>query len=277
MSPSPSPNQSRSRVTTDPIEAEATGQQHLVAIYRDREYKIPRDVDEWPLSRIAVSVGIRGDKLVSDHVVVAECLRALLGSQWHDFIEQFPRRRDLVPSSQAFAAAAGFEARDSQDKAFGALPRVLFSLATWGPAIEATLGEMGLDYRDRWRFDADGHRKLTLRQIHVRLKYAATTCALAVAENNGKPVLTATDILLMDVYEAIARKVHPMRPMTAAQRAEREIPKKKSKDELVTDYRNRHAKKTPRQTAIETAQANARPRKAAHAKPKQEAEARSGD
>lgn len=78
-------------------------------------------------------------------------------------------------------------------------------------AVEADLSRYHqIDYRDRWRFDADGHRRLTLRMILVRVRHlpsdAATTLAL------GGSGWTQTNHLLADVFHATAGKPHPGLP-----------------------------------------------------------------
>ncbi|WP_374159076.1 hypothetical protein ACEWX3_07590 [Mycobacterium sp. G7A2] len=239
----------------NPVEAEATGQQYITATYEGREYKVLLDVDEWPLDLVAVSVGVTDEgRLVPSYSVLAMALQRLLGDQWPDFMRNFPRRRDLLPASQAFAAAAGFPS-EPRDLSFGCLPRLLATLAHRQDAVEATLGQMGLDYRDRWRFNADGQRKLTLRQINVRLSYALPTSPLAIAQNDGRMPFTSSDLLLMDVFEALTHRPHPSRPMSPAQKAAREAESAKKK-KAVEDYRQRH-QNSRKNTALETARANA--------------------
>lgn len=257
----------------DPVEAEATGQQYVVATYAGHDFKLMLDVEHWPLDLIAVSVGLNKDaELVSNPSTVGCALERLLGDQWSGFLQAFPRRRALVPASRAFATAVGF-AGGPLDLAFGGLPRLLATLRHRGDAVEATLGDLGLDYRDRWRFDELGQRRLTLRQIHVRLEHAPRTSALSVAMNDGKELHSNTDLLLMDLFEAITKVAHPSRPLTAAQLAERkkEGRKKKTVSAAVDDYYVRQ--KSRKQRAVETARANAQQGKAAHAQPQQEAQA----
>lgn len=46
--------------------------------------------------------------------------------------------------------------------------------------MEADLSRFhNIDYRDRWRFDAQGRRRLTLRMIWVRVKHLPTDSAVA--------------------------------------------------------------------------------------------------
>lgn len=248
-----------------PVEAEATGQPFIVTSYKGREYKLPTDVDNWPLDLIAVTVGTtKDDQLVVDHPRLASALQRLLGDQWTDFLRSFPLRRDLLPASQQFAAAAGFDGK-GRDLAFGALPRLLATLEHWRDAVEATLSDLGIDYRDRWRFDDHGQRRLTLRQIHVRLSFLRPDSALGIAQNDGRMPHQATDLLLMDLIEVLTGKPHPSRPLTPGQLKERTDAKKKaaSVPNAVADYRARSESR--KQKALDIARANAQTGKAAHA------------
>lgn len=67
-----------------------------------------------------------------------------------------------------------------------------------------------IDYRDRWRFDRNGHRILTLRRIHVLIRHLPPDCAVARAE--GSSGLTNVEILLMDLYGATVGEQHPLYP-----------------------------------------------------------------
>ena len=244
------------RPTSSALEAEATGQLAIVAAYHGHDFKLPGDVEDWPLGSIANSVGLRDGKLVPDHGTVAQALRELLGTaQWIDFVRAYPKRRDLVPASTAFARAAGFERRDD-DLAFSALPRLLATLEHYPDAVEATLFELGADYGDRWRLDTDGRRRLTLRRIHVLLSHADPDCPLGIAQNGGKRPLSGTEIVLMDLYEAITRTRHPSRPMTAEALVERTANTVNLEAERAK-YRERNAKRHDRRSAaIEIARGN---------------------
>jgi hypothetical protein len=222
------------------IEAEATGQPFLVAVFGEHEYKLAADADDWPLGDISAG------KLLP-------AMRELLGDQWQDFLRNHPRRRDLTMASRAFGAAAGFPA-GPDDREFGALPRLLDTLALHPGPVEATLAGMGVDYRDRWRFDGDGRRRLPLRRIYVLLMHMSYDSPLAIAVNGGKRIYSAGDLLLMDVYEALTRKTHPSRPMSPQEAKKRAASEVKIEEERAK-YRARHS--SPRESAIQTARANA--------------------
>ena len=67
-----------------------------------------------------------------------------------------------------------------------------------------------IDYRDRWRFDENGRRKLTLRMIAVRVKHLPADSATAIA--TGGTGWTLTDHLLADVFHAAGGNPHPWKP-----------------------------------------------------------------
>lgn len=71
----------------------------------------------------------------------------------------------------------------------------------------------GIDYRDRWRFDENGARRLTLRRIGVLVRHLPIDSATAMA--TGSNGWTLADHLLADVYQAIAREPHPGKPKQA--------------------------------------------------------------
>lgn len=79
-------------------------------------------------------------------------------------------------------------------------------------AVEADLQIRcnGVDYRDRWRFDANGRRILTLRRIGVLLRGLPPDCETARAE--GSSGRTNVEILLMDLWSATTGELHPFYP-----------------------------------------------------------------
>jgi hypothetical protein len=234
----------------NPAQAEALGQDHALAAYGGREWSIPLDVDTWPLDRIRTSLYVGPDReIVVNHVAIADGLSQLLGQQWEAFAEAAPRRRDLVPASNAFAAAVGFPAGPARDglpdKAWGAIPRLLAVLDAWPTAVESDLHRFwGIDYRDRWR------GTLTLRQIHVRLSHLPADSALAIAMGRRSPM----ELLLMDIYEPLAGRAHPARPLTPEQLAERQA-ESAAKAKALADY---EARRTARGDRVSSGLANAR-------------------
>ena len=128
-------------------------------------------------------------------------------------------------------------------------------LELWPSAVESDLARFWqLDYRDRWRFDVDGHRKLTLRQINARLSHLPADSALAIQMGRRSPV----ELLLMDIYEPLAHRVHPARPLTPEQAAERHA-EAAAKAKARADYEKRRVAQGHRKvdTALENARANA--------------------
>lgn len=206
------------------LAAEAAGRDTVTAEYGGRQWRIPLDVDTWPLDAVARSLGVvpRSGEIVVNHIPLAQALQGILGEQWRAFTAHAaPRRRDLAPASEAIAEAAGFATADQipgQARAFAGLPRLLAVIKRWPTAVESDLNRFwGIDYRDRFRFDPDGRRLLTLRQVHARLQHLPGDSALAVAMNRRSPV----ELLLMDLYEPLAGRAHPARPLTPEQIAER--------------------------------------------------------
>jgi hypothetical protein len=247
---------------TDPVQAEALGEDYVTAVWKGREWRIPADADSWPLDHVRYSVGYTRDRgSVVNHIAIAQALEQILGDQWEDFVEAAPRRRDLVPASQAFAAAIGIGASDQRapdgqlfDRAFGSLPRLLAVLSSWPTAVESDLTRFwNLDYRDRWRFD-DGRRRLTLRQIHARLSHLPADSALAIEMGRRSPV----ELLLMDIYEPLAHRPHPARPLTPEQAAERHA-EATAKAKARADYEKRRIAQGHRKvdSLLDNARANA--------------------
>lgn len=196
-----------------------------------------------------------------NHPAVAEVLEELLADQWEAFVAAAPRRRDLAPASQVLAAAVGIPASMDPDprggltdRVFGALPRLLAVLNAWPDAVESDLQRFwGIDYRDRWRFDDAGRRRLTLRQINARINHLPADSALAIEMGRRSPV----ELLLMDLYEPLAGRVHPARPLTAAQIAERNA-EAAAKAKALAAYEARRAARGDRiATALDTARENA--------------------
>ena len=68
----------------------------------------------------------------------------------------------------------------------------------------------GVDYGDRWRFDENGRRKLTLRRLWVLLSHMPPDSAVARAE--GSSGFTNTEFFLMDLWHASTGERHPAYP-----------------------------------------------------------------
>lgn len=67
-------------------------------------------------------------------------------------------------------------------------------------------------YTDRWRFDADGRRLLTVREIWNLIRANPTTSTLATALNGGRRVMSETEVLIADLYSVMAGRLHPHHP-----------------------------------------------------------------
>ena len=249
--------------TNSPVEAEALGRDTVTATFAGRQWRIPADVETWPLDLIRRCIGFNKERRSRlNHIVIAQALEQILGDQWDEFITTAaPQRRHLAPASQRFAAAAGLPAGheidghgEPLDRVFGALPRLLSVIETWPGAVESDLNRFwNLDYRDRWRFDGNGNRLLTLRRIYTRISHLPADSALAMEMGRRSPV----ELLLMDVYEPLAGRVHPARPLTPAQIAERNA-EAAAKAKAMADYENRRTARGDRvKTSLDTARANA--------------------
>ena len=248
--------------TSSAVEAEAIGRDTVDAPFGGQRWSIPADADTWPLDLVGTAVGMAQRRVLPNHGVIVEALSGILGHQFDRFVAQAaPRRKDLVPASMALATAAGFPASDEvdhngdpRDRAFGGLPRLLSVLRLWPDAVESDLNRFWqLDYRDRWRFDDDGRRKLTLRQIYARVSHLPADSALAVAMGRRSP----SELLLMDIYEPLAGRVHPSRPLTPEQLRERRA-EADAKKKALADYEARRAARGDRiKTGLENARANA--------------------
>jgi len=98
-----------------------------------------------------------------------------------------------------------------------------------------------VDYRDRWRFDADGVRRLTLRMILVRLRHLPPDSATALAE--GGDGWTLSDHLQAHTYGATAGEPHPWLPEGAKGRTSPEelkarraaLARKRARDQAIAD------------------------------------------
>ena len=81
-------------------------------------------------------------------------------------------------------------------------------------AVESDLSQYHhIDYRDRWRFDPDGRRRLTLRMIAVRVRYLPPDSASATT--SGGSGWTVADYLLADLFHATAGHAHPALPTSS--------------------------------------------------------------
>jgi hypothetical protein len=69
-----------------------------------------------------------------------------------------------------------------------------------------------LRYSDRWRFDENGHRKLTLREIWVRIQYLPNDSAIVIEGNDGAPRWGDMEYLTADLFRGLTGSVHPARP-----------------------------------------------------------------
>lgn len=229
-----------------PVEAEATGQEVIEATFSGTTFTVPLDVDSWPLEIIRRCRTLTPSGVAVDSAELVTALKQILGPQWPDFLQAAPRRGQLVAASHVFAAAVGIPGEMPSDVVFGSIPRLLALIETWPTKVESDLDRFwDIDYRDRWRFLA-GRRQLTLRTIYTRLTNLPTDSSLAIAMNGGKFHRTATELVLMDVYEAITHRRHPSRPMPIEDAKARDA-EKAAVDKARADYAERQAKREAQQ------------------------------
>ena len=241
--------------TADPVTAEAQGQEHVTATLNGRAWRVPLDADLWPLDSILLSQRYdeHGAKQIH-YPALIDALELLLGDQWDDFIDATPRRTGLVEASHAFAAAAGFPGDSAEDLTFGNLSLTLALILKWPAKVESDLDRFwSLDYRDRWRFDDDGRRRLTLRQIHTRLQNlpAESSLALALGRRSG------AELLLMDVFKVLAGREHPARPLTAEEAAQARAEQAQLSKARAESKARMNRTKNSRRAAAQLAQRNA--------------------
>lgn len=67
-------------------------------------------------------------------------------------------------------------------------------------------------YSDRWRFDEQGNRKLTLREISVLLEDLPGDSRVVKHFNGGQPRWAPEAYLLADLIHIQTGKPHPARP-----------------------------------------------------------------
>lgn len=253
-------------MASNPLEAEATGQEFVTVTFSGTPFRVPLDVDLWPLGSIQRCRGLLNERVVVNHLQVAAALQTLLADQWDLFLRVATKRRQIVEATQVFAGAVGFAADGTNDIAFGAIPRILALLERWPLEAESDLKRFwGHSYPDRWRFQA-GRRCLTLRQIYACLNLPPTEGALVTAMNGGRKPLSDTAIAVMDLFEAITKVRHPSRPMPADVQQKRD-------EQAAAEAKAREAyaermKERSHQTGLATALANKRisERGNAHAK-----------
>ena len=204
--------------TADPARLEADGEELATVTIAGRPWRVPADADRWPLDAILSTRGLTefGEPVVNFEPLVF-ALKQILGPQWEELLEFLPNRDALVEASQSIAAAAGFPADPERDISFGSLPTTLSLLLRFPDKVESDLDRFwSIDLRDRFRYDEEGRRALTLRQIHVRLQNLPAESSLAIALGRR----SGAEIVLMDLFKAITGKDHPRRPLTAQEAAE---------------------------------------------------------
>lgn len=246
-------------MASNPLEAEATGQEFVTVTFSGTPFRVPLDVDLWPLGSIQRCRGLLNERVVVNHLQVAAALQTLLGDQWDLFLRVATKRRQIVEATQVFAGAVGFTADGTNDIAFGAIPRILALLERWPLEAESDLKRFwGYTYPDRWRFQA-GRRCLTLRQIYACLNRPPIDGALVTAMNGGRRPFSDTAQVSMDLFEAITKVRHPSREMSPQEIAQRDA-QAAAEAKARADYAERQKKREAQQQSslLATALANKR-------------------
>lgn len=70
----------------------------------------------------------------------------------------------------------------------------------------------GVRYSDRWRFDEDGTRRLTLREIWVYIQDLPNDSRIVKHMNKGRPRWNDETFLIADLIQVWTGKPHPARP-----------------------------------------------------------------
>ncbi|CAM3433183.1 hypothetical protein [Tsukamurella hominis] len=123
----------------------------------------------------------------------------------------------------------------------------------------------GIDYRDRWRFDENGCRRLTIRMIGVRITTLPADSALNKKFRDGATPWTLTDHLLADLVERLAGIKYLARPGANTEQDEKETRRENRRAGALKRAERQRARRgqaaLPAQVlaAVETAQRNARP------------------
>lgn len=106
------------------------------------------------------------------------------------------------------------------------------------------MSRFGIRYSDRWRFDANGQRLLTLREIWVRLQYLPDDAPLVTALNDGKRRWSPEGFMLADLIEVISRVPYYARPEVAKKRAEEAKQRAEGQQKVLARFAERNKSKT---------------------------------
>ncbi|AMS03654.1 tail assembly chaperone [Gordonia phage Mulch] len=197
---------------SSPAEIEATGSTMMAVTYNDAEYRVPASADDWPIEAL-------------EHAEAGQptgILRHVLGeSQYQLFKSRNPRVRDLRVFSDKIARLSGFADKPGKIAApfaravstFTALRGFLALIRVLPELIEADLSRFhGIDYRDRWRRDPDGVRRLTLRMIYVRVLRLPADSALSLHFSDGQSTWDLHAHLLADLIKHMVGVEYTARP-----------------------------------------------------------------
>lgn len=104
---------------------------------------------------------------------------------------------------------------------------------------------------DLWRFDSDGCRRLTLREVWVRLRRLPGDSSLVVHFNDGRPRWDDETYLLSDLIHVMSGKPHPARPKPRKKVVDRrETPRRAAiRRKRIADRKRREMARAAEQTS----------------------------
>ncbi|AXH47240.1 tail assembly chaperone [Gordonia phage DelRio] len=199
----------------DPAEVEAAGIDTVTVSYNGDEYKVPASADDWPIEAL-------------EHAEAGQptgILRHVLGEAQYTLFKARNRRvRDLRLMSDKIARGSGFTETAGKIAApyaravstFSALRGFLALIRESPDLIEADLSRFHhIDYRDRWRRDSDGVRRLTLRMIYVRVLRLPADSALSLHYSEGQSAWDLHAHLIADLIKHMVGVEYTARPVDA--------------------------------------------------------------
>lgn len=84
----------------------------------------------------------------------------------------------------------------------------------------------GVRYSDRWRYDENGQRRLTLREIWVMLQDLPGDSRVVKKLNGGRPRWDDDTFLIADLIHVWTGKPHPARPKPVAGTSKLDSPRR---------------------------------------------------
>ncbi len=137
-------------------------------------------------------------------------------------------------------------------RTFVALRGFLALLRTKPELVESDISLFHhLDYRDRWRRDPDGVRRLTLRMIYVRVLNLPATSALSLHFSGGNSAWDLHAHILADLAKHVAGIEYPDRPGATSNGGL--TPEEKAEQQAASERRKQAARERARAHNSQTA------------------------